>query len=316
MSIQNTSLKIGINPIGWNNDSMPELSCNAPLETCLLEAAKAGYSGIELGSKFPRDAKALRKSLARHNLQLISGWYSGNLVNHTVDEEWAIMQDHLQLLKSQHCTILVYAEALLESFFGTYRPRPRQPVFEGTLKMQRYCQRLTELGNRCLEQGIRLAVHQHLGSVFGGGEDIDHLIQYTGVSVGLLLDTGHCLSSGINPVEVARKHAPHICHVHCKDVRANVLKQAQKLDMGFIEAVQHGLFTVPGDGCIDYSEMLTILKEAGYQGWLVVDAEQNSVKAPPLTYAKLGYEHLTKTAHVCGFDVSKRNALTATFETV
>lgn len=299
------SIRIGINPIGWSNDAMPELGGNTPLATCLSETAQAGYSGIEMGGKFPREPEELRRTLAAHGLKLISGWYSGNLVEHTAEKEWTLSQPHLQLLKSQGCEVLVYAETWQESFMETYRPMSTRPVIDDTA-METYAARLTEFADLCLsELGIRLAIHHHLGTIIESGEDIDRLMALAGPSVGLLLDTGHCVSGGANPLEVLRKHGERVCHVHCKDVRPHQFERAKAKDMGFMEAVLEGLYTVPGDGCIDYPSILAELKALNYQGWLVVEAEQDPKLANPLEYARLGYDYLERTAQSVGYEVAR-----------
>ncbi len=305
MANSTSSIRIGINPIGWSNDAMPELGGDTPLETCLAEAAQVGYSGIELGGKFPREPEALRQVLATHALRLISGWYSGNLIDNSVEQEWALLQPHLALLKSQGCRVLVYAETWRESFMETNRPMSSRPVID-TAEMRPYAARLTELADRCLyDFNIRLAIHHHIGTIIQSDADIDQLMALAGPSVGLLLDTGHCLSAGADPVKVLERHAARVCHVHCKDVRAPQLKQAIGEDMGFMQAVLQGLYTVPGDGCIDYPALLAGLKSHNYQGWLVVEAEQDPQIANPLTFARMGYDYLHQSARAAGFDISR-----------
>ncbi|GGO84496.1 myo-inosose-2 dehydratase [Marinobacterium nitratireducens] len=299
------TIRIGINPIGWSNDAMPELGGDTPLETCLSEAAQVGYSGIEMGGKFPREAETLSQVLEGHGLQLISGWYSGNLVARSADEEWRLAGPHLQLLASQGCKVLVYAETWNESFMEICRPMSTRPLIDDT-GMQAYAARLTEFADRCLaEYGIRLGIHHHIGTIIESGDDIDRLMALAGPSVGLLLDTGHCLSGGIDPIEVLRRHGARVCHVHCKDVRAPELEKARVKDLGFMEAVLEGLYTVPGDGCIDYPTLLSGLKALGYQGWLVVEAEQDPEVANPLQYARMGYDYLERTARTAGYAITR-----------
>src|SRR5712691_8179332 len=103
-------VSLGVSPIGWSNDDLPELGGEIPLETCLAEAREAGFAGIELGNKFPRDPVLLRPILARHSLALISGWYSGRLLDRSIEEEMAAIEPHLSLLVALGCPVLVYAE--------------------------------------------------------------------------------------------------------------------------------------------------------------------------------------------------------------
>lgn len=305
MTDTGAAIRIGINPIGWSNDAMPELGADTPLETCLSEAAQVGYSGIELGGKFPREPGALSQVLSTHALELISGWYSGNLIEHSVEQEWTLLQPHLELLKSQGCRVLVYAETWHESFMETRRPMSSRPVIDDA-QMHDYATRLTDLADRCLyDYNMRLAIHHHIGTIIQSDSDIDQLMALAGPSVGLLLDTGHCLSAGADPVAVLARHGARVCHVHCKDVRAPQLQQALGEDMGFMQAVLHGLYTVPGDGCIDYPALLAGLKAIGYQGWLVVEAEQDPQVANPLVYARMGYDYLHQSARSAGFEISR-----------
>src|SRR6267378_1122786 len=206
-------VRLGISPIGWSNDDLPELGGDTPLETCLAEARLAGFEGIELGNKFPRDPAVLRPILERQGLALISGWYSGRLLNRSLEEELAAIEAHRALLVAMGCAVLVYA---------------------------------------------------------GTSGEIDRLMGATGDSVGLLLDTGHLAFAGVDPAALARRHGCRISHVHCKDVRGDVLAWVQAADVSFLDAVVAGVFTVPGDGSIDFSAVLEALAAAEYHGWLVV----------------------------------------------
>jgi sugar phosphate isomerase/epimerase len=149
---------------------------------------------------------------------------------------------------------------------------------------------MTEIADRTLAEGIRLVYHHHMGTIVESGEDIDALMASTGPSVHLLLDTGHATFAGLDPAALARRYRARIGHLHAKDVRAVVMAQAKRERLSFLDAVIAGVFTVPGDGCVDYPAVLRELP--GYSGWAVVEAEQDPAKAHPLTYAKLGYNNL------------------------
>ena len=289
------SVRIGINPLTWSNDDMPELGGDTPLEVCLAEARQAGYAGIELGNKFPRQSGTLRPILARHGLELISGWYSSRLLERSVADEMAAIDGHMTLLKDMGCSVLVYAEVSGCVHGDRKTPLSRRPVLEPS-RWPEFCRRLTEMGRHLRQNGLTLAYHHHMGTVVETEAEIDRLMAGTGPEVGLLLDTGHLTYAGGDPVAVAKRHGPRIVHVHCKDVRRPILAAALKRDSSFLEAVLEGVFTVPGDGSIDYGAVLPSLKDAGYAGWLVVEAEQDPAKAHPLTYARKGFAALSALA--------------------
>jgi inosose dehydratase len=285
------SVRLGISPIGWSNDDLPELGGDIPLETCLSEAQEVGFEGIELGNKFPRNPALLRPLLERHGLALISGWYSGRLLERPVEAELAAIEPHRALLVEMGCSVLVYAETSGGIAGDRRRPlsaRPRLPDRD----WRGFGARLTELADRLRDYGIGLAYHHHMGTIVETAAEIDGLMAATGDSVGLLLDTGHLAFAGADPVDVARRYARRINHVHCKDVRPDVLARVRAADSSFLDAVFDNVFTVPGDGAIDFAAVLAALPAVDYSGWLVVEAEQDPATAPPLAYAKLGFVHL------------------------
>jgi inosose dehydratase len=292
-------VRLGVSPIGWSNDDLPELGGDTPLETCLAEARQAGFAGIELGNKFPRDPSRLRPILERHLLSLISGWYSGRLLDRSLDEEMAAIEAHLALLVAMGCAVLVYAETsggIAGERQRSLSTRPR--LRDG--EWRDFGSRLTELAERVARRGIRIAYHHHMGTVVESEADIDRLMAATGSSVGLLLDTGHLAFAGGDPVALARRHGHRINHMHCKDVRPGVLARVRTADASFLDAVLDGVFTVPGDGAIDFAGVCGALAATGYDGWLVVEAEQDPAKASPLAYARIGFAHLTAAVAQAG----------------
>jgi len=289
------SVRIGINPITWSNDDLPELGGDIPLETCLAEARQAGYDGIELGHKFPRRAEALRALLARHGLALVSGWFSGGLLARSLAAEIEAVHAHLELLAALGCPVMVYAETTGAVAGARATPVSRRPRLADGDWLE-FGAKLTRLAEHLAERGVGLAYHHHMGTVVESAADIDRLMAATGPAVGLLLDTGHLAYAGADALAVARRHAARINHVHCKDVRRAVLERARAADLSFLDAVVEGVFTVPGDGCVAFDPVLALLVQAGYRGWLVVEAEQDPAKAHPLTYARMGYDHLGRAA--------------------
>ena len=289
------AVELGINPISWTNDDLPGLGDDISLDTCLSEAGAAGFVGVELGRKFPRDAAVLRPILARHRLELVSGWYSTRLLERTVDAEWQAMQPHFALLAALGCRVMVVAE-VTGCVHGDRRMRLSRRPQIGLQRWPEFGARLSELAERMQSHGIRMAYHHHMGTVVQNGNEVDALMRHTREAVGLLLDTGHLVFAGADPVKYAHAYRSRIVHVHCKDIRPTVLAAALNRDASFLDAVIDGVFTVPGDGCVDYRAVLAPLADAGYSGWWVVEAEQDPVIAEPARYAQLGFRHLRALA--------------------
>jgi myo-inosose-2 dehydratase len=285
------TVRMGANPIGWSNDDLRALGGATPLETCLAEAKDAGFEGMELGHKFPRDPEALKEVLGRFGLALVSGWYSAELLRRSPEEEMRALRPHLDLLKAMGCGVLVFAEtsnAIHGDRSVTLEARPK--LADGA--WAEFGRRVTAVGDAVLAEGVRLVYHHHMGTIVESGENIDCLMQATGPSVHLLLDTGHATFAGADPAALARRHRERISHFHAKDVRRDVMERARRERLSFLDAVIAGVFTVPGDGCVDYPAALREL--SGYSGWAVVEAEQDPDKAHPLTYARMGYRNLRR----------------------
>ncbi|MCW3475334.1 myo-inosose-2 dehydratase [Limobrevibacterium gyesilva] len=290
-------VRLGTNPIAWSNDDLRALGGATPLETCLAEARLAGYDGIELGHKFPRDAAALRPILQRHHLDLVSGWYSGELLRRDAAAEMVAMRPHLDLLKAMGCGVLILAETSNAIHGDQAIPLSRRPVLADDV-WARFGQRVTDLAEAVAAEGLDLVYHHHMGTVVQSAADIDRLMAATGTAVKLLLDTGHATFAGVDPVALARQYRARVAHVHCKDIRRDVMAESQRLDRSFLDAVVAGVFTVPGDGMVDFPAVLAELP--GYDRWLVVEAEQDPDKAHPLTYARMGRENLARYASGAG----------------
>ncbi|WPU23712.1 myo-inosose-2 dehydratase [Cedecea neteri] len=293
------TVHLGINPLTWTNDDLPSLGADTPLETCLSEGREAGFEGFELGNKFPREAGALGPILDKYDLKLVSGWYSGRLLERTVEEEIEAVQPHLTLLRELGAKVLVFAE-VTHCIHGEQQTpvhlRPRFPVE----RWQEYGEKLTAFARYTQQQGVQIAYHHHMGTVIESADDVNNLMIHTGPEVGLLLDTGHLTFAGADPLSVAERWISRINHVHCKDVRAGVLADVKNRKTSFLDAVLSGVFTVPGDGCVNYPPIMALLKKHGYQGWLVVEAEQDPAVAHPMTYARLGYANLSRFAREAG----------------
>lgn len=296
------SVSIGINPITWTNDDVPELGGDTPLKTCLSETAEAGYAGTELGGKFPRDSAVLRPILDGYGLRLVSGWYDGRILEKDIEEEFEAILPHITLLRDMGCRHVVYADTSRGRHGAIFDPISRRPALSAE-EWKPYGAKITAFAEKLSGFGVGMAFHHHMGTIVETDAEIGLLMQHTGEAVGLLYDTGHCAFSGGDPESLLRRHVDRVVHVHCKDVRPDMLKKARAEDMSFMGAVMDGIFTVPGDGAIDYATLLKILADRGYSGWLVVEAEQDPSKAHPLTYARMGYRNLKDLAEKAGFRV-------------
>jgi len=293
------SVRIGINPLTWTNDDMPELGANIPLDKCLEEGKLAGYAGFELGHKFPRDPGILTPLLAQHDLVLVSGWYGSRLLERSAEAEITAMQSHLSLLQAMNCKVMVFAEVSNCIHSDRKTPLSSRPCLDAAA-WDLLTSRVNELANYCLKEGVQLAYHHHMGMVVQSAEDIDQLMRMTDDAVGLLVDTGHLVFAGADPIATVRQHGKRVIHVHCKDVRSEVLEQVVGCDSSFLDAVLKGVFTVPGDGSVDYLTLAKELKQLNYAGWLVVEAEQDPAVADPFTYAVAGYKHLKDVVTAAG----------------
>lgn len=285
---------LGVSPLSWTNDVLAELGGDIPLETCLKDAADIGYEGMELGRKFPREGRQLSPILSSYGLRLIGGWYSGFLSERSVEEEWKAAADHVRLLKDCGSQVFVYAEmGLITDASPWDEPLSKRPTLK-QLELSTYASRLGEFSIRLKETGITVAYHYHLKMVVERAEEIDAFCEATPEQVGLLLDTGHAYAASADYAEILRKFGSRVVHIHLKDVRRDVLERARKDDWSFNSAVREGMFTVPGDGDIDFSAMGEFIRTSGYRGWLVVEAEQDPAKAPPKLYAEKAYHFIRK----------------------
>ncbi|WP_397600118.1 myo-inosose-2 dehydratase [Silvanigrella sp.] len=298
-----SKIRLGMNPITWSNDDDPSLGGHTPLTTCLEETKKAGFSGTELGGKFPRKPNELKNILAEFDLELVSGWFDGHIAERNVEAEFDAIMPHLYLLKELNAKVVVYADVSYRKRDWLFKPISECPKLK-TNEWEIYGNKITKLANLIKDFGLNMSFHHHMGTIVETDKEIDLLMENTGSSVGLLLDTGHCVFSGGNPKELVVKYAKRINHVQCKDVRKSKLEKIILNHSSFMDSIYNGIFTVPGDGFIDFTDILSVLAAQNYQGWLVVEAEQDPNKAHPLTYAKMGYQNLKKYALQAGLLVA------------
>ena len=296
------SIKLGIAPIAWSNDDMPELGGETTLEQCLSEASKAGFTGIESGGKFPKNSKELLPKLNKENLKLCSGWYGAQLLRNTPKEEFKLMRQQLNLFKDCDSPCMVFAEITDSIQSDPKTPLSKRPKLSEDDWML-LISRINEISKMMMDEGMPLAYHHHMGTVIETEKETKRLIENTNDTVKLLIDTGHMLFAQGNSIKLAEDFSERLIHVHCKDIRKEVLDKSLKHDITFRQAFLDGAFTVPGDGCIDYKPFLKVLHKKKYEGWLVVEAEQDPAKANPFKYAKIGFNYLSRTAKECGFEI-------------
>jgi inosose dehydratase len=300
--MQAGTVRIGINPITWTNDDMPELGGDIPLDTCLAETKQAGYAGTEMGGRFPKTSAELRPVLEGHGLELVSGWFDGRILEREPEAEWEAILPHLTLLRDMGCRHVVYADVTAGTHGDPARKLSNRPKLAAE-DWAGYGRKVTALAERMAAFGVGMAFHHHMGTIVQTGPEIDALMRHTGEAAGLLFDSGHCLFAGADPLDVLMRHVGRVVHVHCKDVRPAVMDKALGFDWSFMHAVLKGVYTVPGDGCIEFMPLLETLRAAEYGGWLVVEAEQDPRIAHPLTYARMGFGYLASAAEEAGFEV-------------
>ena len=299
------SVKLGVAPIAWSNDDMPELGGDTTLEQCLAEASQAGYIGIESGGKFPKKSSELIPKLNKFNLQLCSGWYGANLRKNSVEDEKKSIKEQLELFKDCNSPCIVFAEVSGSIQGDPNKKLSTRPQMQND-EWKKFCDKISEMAKYLEDQGMPLAYHHHMGTVIETQEDTERLLDNTNDSVKLALDTGHMLFANGDSKNILENYNQRLQHVHCKDIRKSVLEKSLKEDLSFRGAFLEGAFTVPGDGCIDYKPLFDVLKKNNYSGWLVVEAEQDPKKANPLEYAIKGYKYLTETLSKSNIEIYKK----------
>lgn len=291
-------VKLGIAPIGWTNDDMLDLGKEVTFEQCISEMALAGFTGCEIGNKFPKTADGLLPYLNIRGLRVANRWFSSFLLTRPFQEVEADFRENCEFLKA--CG----AERIGASEQSYSVQGEDVPVFESKYVMneeewERLCQGLDRLGEIALEYGISLVYHHHMGTVVQTAEEIDLLMAKTDPDkVSLLYDTGHLAYCVEDWLAVLKKHVGRVRHVHLKDVRPDVVQRVRKEKLSFLQGVRMGTFTVPGDGAIDFAPVFAELMRADYRGWLLVEAEQDPARANPFVYAVKAREYIKNTAKI------------------
>jgi len=289
------TIKWGIAPIGWTNDDMPDLGKEIPFEQAIDEMALAGFSGTEVGNKYPKDPTVLRSALAPRDLQIASAWFSAFLTTKSYEEVAEAFTKHRDFLHAMGAKVVVVAEqghsvqGMLDK--GVFRDKPSFTDDE----WHRLTDGLNKLGQLAKAVDMQVVYHHHMGTGVQTTAEIDRLMENTDPElVSLLFDTGHLVLSGEDPLFIYNKYASRIKHIHFKDVRPEMAAKVKADNMSFLDGVRAGMFTVPGDGQIDFSPIYSAIVASDYSGWIIVEAEQDPAKANPLQYAQLAKGYLTQ----------------------
>ena len=280
-------VKLGIAPIAWTNDDLPDLGGGNTFEQCVSEMALAGFTGSEVGNKYPKDPDILKKALELRGIEICNQWFSGFLLTKPFEEVEKEFRAQLAFLKTMGAGIIGVSEQ-------SYSVQGMQdtPIFGHKYVMNDaewdiFCKGLNRLGKIAAgEYGICLTYHHHMGTVVQDEDEVERMMEETDKKyVSLLFDTGHFKYCGADPLKMVQKYADRIKHVHLKDIRPEIVEKVKKENLSFLEGVRQGTFTIPGDGCIDFEPVFRVLEENGYEGYMVVEAEQDPAKANPLEYA-------------------------------
>lgn len=294
-------IRFGTNPIAWANDDDQTIGADIPTTRILDEAGRQiGFDGIENGHRWPDDPEALRALLAEYGLAFISGWYSTNLLVQSVEAEIAACQHHLAKLKHNGCKVMIVCETS-NAIHGADRPVNDRPRLT-TAEMAGFCQKIEAFAAYLAGEGVTLVYHHHMGTIIESPEEIDALMAGTGPHLHLLFDAGHCAFGGGDPVAVLSRHVGRVRHFHAKNIRPAVTARVRAEGLSFLQGVLAGAFTVPGDqeGGIDFAPLLKVLAGAGYDGWIVIEAEQDPQERNPLLYQTLGLATLKRLAKAAG----------------
>ena len=297
--------KLGMSPIAWWNDDLVELSDDVSLEECLRQSRSAGFTGMEKGRRFPNDPKVMLPILRQADVTLCGGWFSGTLVN----EEMAANRDRIapmiELFKAVDAPCIVYGEVGRSIQGDRSKPLATKPVLTDA-EMTAYAKTLTAFGEWCADQGMPLVYHHHMGAVVQSEAELDAFMAASGDGIPLLLDAGHLAFAGGDVLRAIDRHHRRIKHVHVKDIRRAVIDKLDWKKQSFLDAVALGAFTVPGDGSLDFGAIVQRLADHGYEGWFVVEAEQDPKTNPPLKMAQVGHKELMRVMIAAGYSVETK----------
>ena len=292
--------KLGIAPIAWWNDDDVSLSDDVSLEEALRQASLAGFVGMETGQRFPMNMEELGPILQRYGISVCGGWFSGRLLDGDIEVEKDRIAEQLAFFKAADAPCIVYGETARAVQGERTVPLAKKPVLSET-EMADYGRRVSDFSDWCAAEGMPLCYHHHMGAVVEQEQELDLFMKHS--SVPLLYDAGHMAFAGGDGIRMIENHHARITHVHMKDVRAEVANAVDKGSESFIDAVIKGVFTVPGDGSLDFEAIVKALADKGYQGWFVVEAEQDPVAHPPFEMAKIGHAESLRVMSAAGYEV-------------
>jgi inosose dehydratase len=292
--------KLGMSPIAWWNDDLPQLSDDVSLEECLRQSRTAGFTGMEKGRRFPETAAELLPILKKADVTLCGGWFSGTVVNESLEANQQRIQPMIDLFKAVNAPCIVYGEVGRSIQGDRSKPLATKPKLSGD-EMKSYARRMTEFAEWVEEQGMPLVYHHHMAAVVETEPELDSFMNHSGIS--LLFDAGHMAFAGGDVLRCIDNHHKRIRHVHTKDVRMDVINGLDRSKESFLDAVVKGAFTVPGDGSLDFEAIVKKLAGYGYEGWFVVEAEQDPKKAPPMKMAEIGHKELMRVMTAAGYTV-------------
>jgi len=294
--------KLGIAPIAWWNDDLAELSDDVSLEECLRQGSVAGFTGIETGRRFPMNMEELGPVLARYHISICGGWFSGLLLDGDIEREKDRIRAQMDFFIAAGAPCIVYGETARSIQGVRSAPLATKPkLSEEEIKV--YGRKLTAFGEWCAGEGMPIAYHHHMAATIETEIELDLLMKHSGEGLQLLFDAGHLAFAGGDVLRVIDKHHARISHVHTKDVRMGVIEKLDRESESFLDAVVKGAFTVPGDGSLDFVGIVKRLASYGYEGWFVVEAEQDPKISPPLEMAKKGHEELMRVMALAGYEV-------------
>ena len=297
--------KLGMSPVAWWNDDLPELSDDVSLEECLRQSRSAGFTGMEQGRRFPTSPDEMLPILKAVDVTLCGGWFSGTLVNEDMAANKDRIQPMIDLFKAVNAPCIVYGEVGRSIQGDRFGPLATKAVLSED-EMKVYGRKLTEFGEWCAAQGMPLSYHHHMAAVVQFEHELDAFMNHSGEGIPLLLDAGHLAFAGGDVLRAIDKHHKRINHVHVKDIRQDVVDGLDWTKQSFLDAVTLGAFTVPGDGSLDFGAIVQRCADYGYEGWFVVEAEQDPRKAPPKKMAEIGYKHLMQVMTAAGYTVEKQ----------
>lgn len=295
--LDKNKVKLGIAPIAWTNDDMPDLGSENTFEQCISEMALAGFTGCEVGNKYPRDdIPALKKALSLRNMQICNAWFSSFLLTKPYDEVEKDFTDHISFLKEMGARVVGISEQS-HSIQGTDKSVFKDKYIMNDDEWARLCDGVNRLGKVAKDMGISLTYHHHMGTVVQTAAEIDRLMENTDPELfSLLYDSGHLAYCGEDYIGVLKKYANRVKHVHLKDIRPEIIDKVKRENLSFLEGVRLGTFTVPGDGAIDFGPIFDILADSGYEGYVLVEAEQDPAKANPFEYALKARKYIAEKA--------------------